>query len=199
MRSVFFLTILRLLFFLPTIQAQTHFGDEWVTGILNYPSVIKFKNSVFQFDRYYDTVLTQSQWFREPSNICNSAGRAILVSNGYNVLDSNGNYVDGLDSIGGRDIVNYYGAAPLPQTSIFLPLSNEIYYFISPTASDSEFYLWQNVAGHDPVYDELLYCKIDMNANGGLGACIMREFRLLKNESLSRTQMMACKHANGKD
>jgi len=45
----------------------------------------------------------------------------------------------------------------------------------------------------------LLYHKIDMKANGGAGKVIEKAVPILENAKLSKSQMMACKHANGYD
>jgi hypothetical protein len=44
-----------------------------------------------------------------------------------------------------------------------------------------------------------MYSKIDMKGNGGTGKVLEREIKIIENDSISNTQMMACKHANGKD
>jgi len=38
-----------------------------------------------------------------------------------------------------------------------------------------------------------------MNANGGAGKVLKRMQPLMENAELRKTQMMACRHANGKD
>ncbi len=181
------------------LLAQNKFNYQWITGAVN-SNIVSFNNNVFDFDKFYDTSSVDGRYyFAWGSNICDSNGNLILLSNGFNVLDKNKQYIDGLDSIGGREMIKYYKFSLATQSSLFLPFSNDIYYFVNQSASDSEFYNWFNVLGHDAVHDELLYCKIDMKGNGGLGKCLNREVKLLEHETLSKTQMMACKHANGKD
>jgi hypothetical protein len=181
------------------VNAQTNFNNEWIMGILN-SNVIKLVSSQFKFDRYYDTTNSTKFWFKDASNICDSNGKLRLISNGFNVLDSGKNYIDGLDSIGGRKFMkNRNGYNSYSQYSIFLPMSNQVYYFVSNSVSDSYFTYYQSATGVDFNFDELMYTKIDMKGNGGLGVALQREVKIIQNDTLSDVQMMACKHGNGKD
>ncbi len=193
------LLLLQLLQCVLSANGQNKFGATWVTGVIN-----SFEVSVgalgFQFSKYVDTTADTRFCFNNGSNICDSNGRLLLMSNGFNVLDSNKNYVDGLDSIGGRDIIQYYGFSAYSQASVFLPMDSSVYYFVMSSASDSEFYRWfQGGVGYDAVFDELLYCKIDMKGNGGMGKVVEREIKIVEGGTLSKAQMQACRHANGKD
>jgi hypothetical protein len=186
--------------FYKTISGQSKFNFEWVQGGLFKSSVVSYNGINFKYNRNYDTIQDVRHWFLQGSNICDSSGRLYLASNGYNVLDSNGNYIDGLDSIGGRLFMEKNdGFASYCQYSIFLPFENGIYYFVNNSVSDAywNFYLANPQA--KPLFDELLYCKIDMNGNGGAGKVLKREVKIIEHDTLSKTQMMACLHANGKD
>ena len=48
-------------------------------------------------------------------------------------------------------------------------------------------------------FNVLNYHVVDMNANAGSGKVIKRMQPLLENRWMDKTQMMACRHANGKD
>jgi hypothetical protein len=71
------------------------------------------------------------------------------------------------------------------------------YYFVTPAFSDSR-YVDCN-ANINCYFDLLYYNVIDMNANGGAGKVTERMKPLLVNANLRKTQMMACRHGNGKD
>jgi hypothetical protein len=181
--------------------SQSKQNYEWVTGFIN-SNVATFQNNEFKFNRYIDTGTANKKYYfvEGASNICASNGRILLMSNGYNVLDSNKSFVDGLDSIGGRVFMKYMdGFARYTQYSIFLPVENGIYYFVNGSVSDSFMNYYYNTPNAEALFDELLYTKIDINGNGGMGKVLQREIKLLKNETLSKVQMMACKHGNGKD
>jgi len=72
------------------------------------------------------------------------------------------------------------------------------YYFITPTFSDIRYDDCHNNGGNC-YFDLLLYNVIDMNANAGAGKVTQRMIPLLQNVNLRKTQMMACRHGNGKD
>jgi hypothetical protein len=122
----------------------------------------------------------------------------ILCSDGYNVYDSNANYLDGGDTLIPKDyFISKNGFSVAAQSSIFLPMDSGIYYFITPTMSDSQYADCQ--ANSNCHFDLLLYNIIDMKANGGAGKVVKRMQPLMEHAFLSKTRMMACRHANGKD
>jgi hypothetical protein len=80
----------------------------------------------------------------------------------------------------------------LSQSSIFLPMDSNKYYFITPTNSAGNLcYSCHN--------DAMIYSVIDMNANGGTGKVVQRMIPFATNGQFRKTQMMACRHSNGKD
>ncbi len=180
-----------------SLFAQLKFNYTWVSGI-NITYEIKFDGGGF---KYLDSVHSlQYMQGLGGSNICDSNGNVMLMSSGTRIFNYSKNIIENGDSIGGKDLIKYYGGVSYyPQTSLFLPFKDSIYYMPYCTASDTEFNKWINISGHIAVYDILGYCKIDMKLNGGAGKVIQREIPLLENQTLSKTQMMACKHANGQD
>jgi hypothetical protein len=122
----------------------------------------------------------------------------LLSSDGYNIYNNLGYYLDGGDTLVPK---NYYiaknGFSLSTQTSIFLPMAFNKYYFITPAFSDSQYADCN--ANNNCFFDLLLYNIIDMNANAGAGKVINRMEPLMHHSQLTKTQMMACKHANGKD
>ncbi len=176
--------------------SQTNFNKAWIFG--GYGIKIRFDNATPDTYAYIKNgvYLTGGN-----SSICDSDGRAILVSDGMNIYDSTLNFVEEGDSLTSSIFYNYYdGINTYSQSSIFLPFENSIYYFITLDASDSMFNWWLSPPHpHAAPYDRLLYHKIDMNANGGAGKVIERQKVILEHDSLMRSMMMACRHANGKD
>lgn len=138
------------------------------------------------------------------SNICDSSGQLILCSDGYNVYDKNMDFLDGGDTLCPVEIYNWQdGFSTESQASMFLPMGNNKYYFLNTVTSDSMmFAYYDNPTPVDPyAYDLLLYNLIDMNANGGAGKVVKRMKTAINNAEpgLSMTQMMACRHGNGRD
>jgi hypothetical protein len=168
-------------------------GHTWISG--NRGIHIKFSNNtiVTKVNHIIITIFQHGN-----SNICDSNGNLILSSDGYNIYDSNGIYLDGGDTLIPKDFyIDQYGSSILPQTSIFLPVDSGIYYFITPTESNPRFA--ECTAGINCYMDLLLYNVIDMKANNGAGKVIKRMIPILENANMRKTQMMACRHGNGKD
>jgi hypothetical protein len=79
-------------------------------------------------------------------------------------------------------------------------MENRKYYLVTPTVSDDYFTnIWPTKPALNWNFDLLLYHVIDLNANAGAGKVIQRKVALMENTPMKKTQMMACRHANGKD
>lgn len=173
------------------------FGKVWVLGGgVSYTVKFGVNNVSTAFlDTFYSPYFTEGG-----TNICDSVGNLILCSDGYNIYDKNADVLDGGDTIVPKEIYIWYdGWSSYSQSSIFLPKGNDEYYFITPTASDSEVINhWKQPATGLAYFDLLLYNVVDMKANGGKGAVTKRMIPLLQDVPLSKTQMMACRHGDGK-
>ena len=175
-------------------SAQSKRGNNWITG--HNGNKIDFNNNtILTFKNLYS-----SKYFSAGNScISDTNGNLILASDGFNIYNNLGSYIDGGDTI----IPPYYytvqdGWSAGSQTSIFLPMDSNKYYFITPTFSDIRYDDCHNNGGNC-YFDLLLYNVIDMNANAGAGKVTQRMIPLLQNVNLRKTQMMACRHGNGKD
>ncbi len=133
------------------------------------------------------------------SNICDSLGNPLLISDGYNLYDKNLNIIDGGSHLAPNRIFRFNdGWSIYSQSSIILPFSNGKYRLITPTASDDScIYNWEKIH-NGAFFDLLLYDEVDMNANGGAGKVTKQMVPMLQNTRLTKTQMMACRHGDGK-
>jgi hypothetical protein len=137
------------------------------------------------------------------SIICDSiTGRLLLLCDGMVLYDTLGNIIDNGDHLVPNSIYNrntYPGEAS-SQASIILPKGNngEYYVFIT-TASDSMYATWLLPNATRTPNDLLLYNVVDMNANGGMGKVIKKNMPLITHAEMGRTNMQACRHANGVD
>ena len=193
--------IIYLLLLSKILFAQTNFDKQWMSGGgYNYKTSFNTTQAT--------NILACSTKFRYfsggHSNICDSNGHLILCSDGYNIYDSNLNYIDGGDTLVPKLFYNDQdGFSTYSQNSIFLPFDSGIYYLITPAMSDVHYtdYIINAVADSlsRACFDLLLYHKIDMMANGGLGKVVQKAIPLLTNVRTDRVRMIACKHANGKD
>ncbi|MEZ5046442.1 MAG: T9SS type A sorting domain-containing protein [Chitinophagaceae bacterium] len=190
----------RILFFLITttsflLNAQTKRSNNWVTGYSG--NRIDFSNNTITT---HQGIYFPFKYFTGGNScISDTNGNLKLTSDGFNIYRNDGSFVDEGDTL----IPQYYytiqdGWSSGSQTSIFLPMDSAKYYFITPTFSDVRYDDCHNNNGNC-YFDLLLYNVIDMNANGGLGKVTKRMVPLMENASLRKTQMMACRHGNGKD
>lgn len=175
-------------------QAQTKHGNQWVIGHLQ--NVLDFNTSVTQLDtslNYGILLMAQGK-----SNICDSNGQLLILCNGMRLFNASGNLIESGDTLVPEAYyVGYASVSAVSQSSIILPVDSDQYYVFTPVPTDSNFNTnWVNGYAY---FDELWYHRIDMRANGGAGKVIEKRVPLLQQVKLSQSQMMACRHANGKD
>ncbi len=173
-------------------RSQSKLGNTWIVGTFGYQ--INFDSNPVA----HDTSGLPSYWHLGHSNICDTNGRLLLCSDGMNIYDSTGIYIDGGDTLVPKDFYNYFnGVDDLSQASIILPMDSNIFYLVTQACSDSHMVsIMQNGGGY---FDLLLYDKIDMKANAGMGKVVQKMKPIIENGNLSNSQMMACRHGNGKD
>jgi hypothetical protein len=180
-------------------SGSNNFGKIWVQGegltySTTFNSGLPPVNQITFLPQTTPPYLTSGN-----TNICDSSGNLVLISDGFGLYDKNLNLLDGGQLlVPSRIAVFEDGFSALSQTSIILPFRNGKYRLVTPTVSDDSCYHnWENV-GNGAAFDLLLYDEVDMNANGGAGKVTKRMVPLLQNVRLSKTQMMACRHGDGK-
>ena len=174
------------------IFSQAKRSYNWVTGYSG--NKVNFENGIITSQG-----LSPYKYFTGGNScISDSDGNFILASDGYNIYNNLGNYLDGGDTLVPSNIYNYDdGWSGSSQGSIILPLDSNKYYHITPTYSNSRFD--DCVNNNNCYFDLLLYNIIDMNANAGAGKVVQRMKPACTNANFRKTQMMACRHGNGKD
>ena len=193
MNKYFFLI---LLFICEQAHTQTNFGQTWNVGLFGYKTTFNTGSIV------HDTFLASVIFRRGHSNICDANGNILIVCNGMNIYDKYYNLMQDGDTIVPKAWSDFnQNSSTYTESSIILPFENKKYYVITPAMNDTQ--LTKSLgAGNRPLYGPfnlLLYHVVDMNANNGLGKVTQRMMPILENKELSKTQMMACRHANGKD
>ena len=180
--------------------AQTNFNKELITGG-GYVYKMRFDGT--QVTNIY--LSPPYGYFLEgASSICDSNGNLILCSDGYNVYDSNFNYVEEGDTLVPKLFYqDQDGFSGYSGGGYILPFDTGKYYLVTPAMSDAHYTDYIINATADSIskacYDMLLYHVIDMKANGGAGKVVKKAVELLANVRTDRVRMTACKHANGKD
>ncbi|MFM2193159.1 MAG: hypothetical protein RLZZ118_2116 [Bacteroidota bacterium] len=203
MRIIFI--IIFLLFFTET-YCQNNTGLGWVIG--EYGEFLTFKNDtskpiISRIQPTWPSFLNSIIVNKGHTCINDSAnGNLMFMASDMQIRDRNGAIM-----LNGDTLIHssYYSFNAYPigipnQGSIALPKgSNGEYYVFSSTMSDSLYNLQYNIGTGRYIYDEVLYAVVDMKLNNGLGAVTSKRNYLIKNAELNRTQLFACRHANGYD
>ncbi len=176
-------------------HSQTKHGNQWVIGFTQ--NVLDFNSAPTKLDtslNYSDSFMAVGR-----SNICDSSGQLLMLCNGMRLFNASGNLIEAGDTLVPLAYYNYYfSVSAVTQSSIILPVDSDQYYLFTPVPTDSNFNAnW--ITNVDAYFDELWYHRIDMRANAGAGKVVKRKVPLLQQVKLSQSQMMACRHSNGKD
>jgi len=195
MRRKLFLVLLLVFQFLKAFCQISH-GNTWVTGGGNSYQYSFKDDKLSVFDTNFNFYFSKGN-----CNISDSNADLILVSDGYNLYNQSGGIIENGDTLIPEELYKHEdGWSSYSQSSIILPFEGNIYYLFTPCASDFEVDNYWNVPSSGrALFDLLLYHKVDMKLNGGAGKVIAKSKPLLENVKLSKTQMMACRHANGID
>lgn len=192
------LTLLKLIICVGLSMAQKNFNQTWYTG-----SGRTFKTE-FTLSGTMSTKIdsTHGRYFAPgASSICDSNGKMEFCTNGYSIMGIDLQFLDGGYRLMDSAFFDFDdGWSGYSQSSIILPIDDSIYFFINSGCSE---YCLDNVwlaPNTDKAPFDLLYLnKINTKANGGAGKVVERMKPIVQGEYISKTQMMACRHANGKD
>jgi hypothetical protein len=196
MRIFLFVSILQVVSNL--VFTQKSFNQTWYTGAgrtfrteFNSSGAINMK-----VDSTHGIYLSLGS-----SSICDSNGTLVLLCDGYNLYGKDFEYLDGGYQLADSSFYIFEdGFSTYSQTSIILPFDSNNFSLIHTSSSDSNLNnVWLTSNSKKSPFDRLYLSKIDMNANGGAGKVVERMTAIVEGEFMSKTQMMACLHANGKD
>jgi len=171
--------------------------------MMGYAGVyMKFVNNSIIIDTTIVSYNTNTPFLSSKSNICDTNGNIHLIADGLNIYDRNGFAIEGGDSL----CSDYYHLfqnkySHFGQTGFFLPMDSGKCYFInvvSTEANINDVWFGSQYNGRLSL-DVLQYSVVNMYGNNGIGKVTKRNIPLVENAKLSRTQMMACRHGNGKD
>jgi hypothetical protein len=127
-----------------------------------------------------------------------AGGNLIFHTNGLRIIDTSGHTMLNGDSLNPGQYADLYPS--------FYAAYNTLLCLASP-GETSVYYLLHQVIDYDSlgidstVYTTALYyTKIDMNLNGGLGGVVEKNVPIpIPASKLGVSNLMACKHANGRD
>jgi Secretion system C-terminal sorting domain len=178
------------------LHAQSKLGHTKLIGGYGYQ--VNFSTS--PITHLPVTFNNQTYFASGHSNICDTNGNLYLVSDGMNLYNKQRVLIEDGDTLVpsafAKENLNFSGYS---QSSIILPFDSGMYYLVTPALSDTAWDNFLNNLTHYGYFDLLLYDVIDMKRNNGAGKVTQRMVPLVQSARLAKTQMMACRHANGKD
>ncbi len=137
--------------------------------------------------------LTREMEFRRAvSTICDNSGNLLFVTNGVYVADATGDTMQNGSGLNPSSYTSLYpdGLPPMQMNIIIPDPGNADLYYLFHTTIDDPF---------GALLTRFLYYSIiDMSLNSGLGAVTAKN-QMLLNDSLTKGNLTACKHANGRD
>lgn len=180
------------------VIAQENFNKIWYTGAgrtfrTEFSSSGTINTKIDSLNnRYFDS---------GASSICDSIGHILFCSDGFSLFGANLQYLDGGFRLMDSAFFYFYnGYSILSQSSILLPIDDSTIFFINSGCSKNQLdSVWLAAGSKKSPFDRLYLSKINLRANGGAGKVVERMKPIVQGEFMSKTQMMACRHANGKD
>ncbi len=172
-------------------------SNFWLMGY-DYPSSIPWGPSAIDFyngapNIYYDSARTMNFNFLE-SSISDSLGKMLFYTNGVYIANRTGNVMLNGNSINPstqttqQELSN--DGLRITSGNIILPYPEQsgLYVMVHETADDIDY----------PHPSYLYYSIIDMALDSGYGGISFKN-QILINDTLPLGQLVACKHANGRD
>jgi hypothetical protein len=194
--------ILFALLLLPQILFAQKHDYIWVSGDSNDPAITTHGGITIDFNQkpvnaYYN--YRKMNMFICNASICDTAGNLVAYTNGCDIAGADDEILENGEEINPgftwqiSCIQNDDGYASGIQSALFLPLPE----------NDSIYYLFhkQMKLMINPTFaftEKLLYSIVDMRQNNGSGKVEAKNIELLE-DTLSYGELIATKHANGKD
>jgi hypothetical protein len=137
-------------------------------------------------------LIRDMEFGRAISNICNSSGDLLFVTNGVYIADATGDTMQNGSELNPSAYTSLYpdGLPPMQMNIIIPDPGNVDLYYLFHTTIDDPFGAL--------LTRYLYYSIVDMSLNSGLGGVTAKNHVLL-NDSLCKGNLTACKHANGRD
>lgn len=137
-------------------------------------------------------LIREMEFRRAVANICDSIGNLLFVTNGVYIADATGDTMLNGSGLNPSSYTSLYpdGLPPMQMNIIIPDPGNMDLYYLFHTTIDDPF---------GALLTRFLYYSIiDMSLNSGLGAVTAKN-QMLLNDSLTKGNLTACKHANGRD
>jgi hypothetical protein len=169
------------------------------------PAVNITFDKIIAFDTFFNT----QQYLPRPimaysgSNICDTNGNLLLMSNGFSVYNNKGFGIKNWEEINcpfGNAFRNDPSILLWNQMSTIIPRANNQYYVFTSGMSNKAYAKWKTGTTQDDLFfDFLCYHVVDMNANNGDGEVISKNNVIMQNAFLCYDKMACVQHGNGHD
>jgi hypothetical protein len=184
----------------PFLFSQKH-DYVWVTGHANQfaDSITGYGGNLINFNQI--PVKTtfhkrKANMYTTNASICDTSGNLLFYTNGCDIFGSDDEILENGEVINPGSLrtifcIGYNDGYSGRENSVILPLADTtgIYYL---------FHKRYLVIGNDAPCDVIFKSIVDMNANNGKGRVISKNIPII-SDTLSNTELVAVKHANGKD
>ena len=162
-------------------------------GSPNFPLFTTSKIDFHHYPPQMEIVLQDFDFNIAASMTSTSEGNLVCYSNGVDIQNNQHEIIEnGMELL---DYMFYPAGLVTPQGSLILPVPDQYnqYFFLT---TEAIFFDYQGIfaGGVHPI----LISRIDMNENNDLGKVIKRN-TLLNTDTLSPGQIVATRHANGRD
>ncbi|MFN0175034.1 MAG: T9SS type A sorting domain-containing protein [Saprospiraceae bacterium] len=196
------LKVICLLSCFPIFLYAQKFDHIWVLGNENQTFDTTYGGSLLDFNfrppkpTYH---FREHNMFTTNSSICDSTGNLLFYTNGCVIAGADDEVLENGDNINPGSSHTLWcmtyddGYAGGPGNSVILPVpdSSGLFYLFH-----KRFVLFSNPT--DAIFDKFYYTIVDMKQNGGKGKVIEKN-TVLMSDTLARAEIVAVKHANGKD
>jgi gliding motility-associated-like protein len=178
--------------FILKADAQSKFNYEGPCGLFGVIANYSSKPTIID-----TAIISNDLYFVTSSSICDSNGRLLIQSTGYDLYNREFELIENGDTLCENKWYNKANFSTYMQNNIILPLANKRYLFINKSMSNNTWDTMSILANGSP-FDKLMAYTIDMKANAGKGSVIKQE-QLSPGIYFSKCLMMANRHANGRD
>jgi hypothetical protein len=188
----------------PPLLAQKH-DYIWMTGYNSDLAVDGYEINKLDFN--YDPVnvtadATSGSIYVSGATIADTTGQLLFYTDGCSVFNALHEQVENGDNLNPGEVHDSQCGNPVADLGYIAGRQSSL--FLPDPSSDSLYYLFHKKVEHrtEPEFDVvtvgLYYTLIDASANGGEGKVLEKNVPVLEDE-LTYGQLVATKHANGRD
>ena len=176
------------------INAQKQ-DNIWMYGQKSTISIAQTTSIIFNQDSFSTEITNfEGAFSSTSSSICSPSGNLAFYSNGINIYNKKGVIMDNGDTINGPANDYWFNNEPFGYGGG---------YFTIPMSYDTNiYYLMHSKLYNDQIavrqgFRDIMYSKVDMSLNNGLGRVVEKNVILMSDIRFERS--CAVRHGNGRD